>query len=128
MDVGQPIFSGLLGPSWYNPYRGQRWAPRRVTVRLGGPRAPGETLYVKGFCPLAQVSTGPLGVTLGIEGGPWQTFQLTRGDAEFSLELGLTPQLVGKKWVAVYVEVERVFTAPPDRRELGLAFGTFEIR
>jgi hypothetical protein len=49
-------------------------------------------------------------------------------DAKFETEFPLPPGLHGKPSVNVSVEVERTFKAPPDVRELGVVFGSFEIR
>jgi hypothetical protein len=128
VDVGQPVFAGQLGPSWYDVYQGSRWMPLRAAVRLGRPRTTSGKLLVDGFCPAAQVVGRPLRVLVGIDGIPLHVFWLSAGDARFHWALQIPPQLVGKQSVEVSVEVERTFTAPPDRRELGLSFGTFEIR
>ena len=128
VDVGQAAFARQLGPSWYEVYQGSRWMPLRATVRLGGPRAASEKLCIEGFCPAAQVAGRPLRVLVGVDGIPVQVQRLSIGDVRFRWALRIPPELIGKQSVEVSVEVERTFTAPPDRRELGLSFGTFEIR
>jgi hypothetical protein len=128
VEVGQPSFAPQLGPSWHRLESGHRWMPRRATVRLGGPRTAAEKLHVSGFCPAAQVAGRPLRVSVGVDGALIEAFQLSKGDAPFHLVLKLPPQLIGKQRVEVFVEVDHTFAEPPDRRELGLSFGSFEIR
>jgi len=128
VEVGEAAFARQLGPSWYRLESGHRWMPRRATVRLGGPRTAAEKLHVSGYCPAAQVAGRPLRVSVGVDGALLEVLQLSKGDAPFHLVLKLPPELVGKQRVEVFVEVDRTFTDPPDRRELGLSFGTFEIR
>jgi hypothetical protein len=128
VEVGEPAFARQLGPSWYNLESGARWMPRRATVRLGGPRAATEQLHVSGYCPAAQVAGRPLRVSVGVDGALLEVFQLSKGDAAFHLVLNLPLELIGKQRVEVFLEVDRTFTNPPDRRELGLSFGTLEIR
>ncbi len=128
VDAGQPSFAGQLGPTWYNLDSGHRWMPRRASVRLGGPRSPLDKIYISGYCPAAQTSQGPLRVTVEANGIPLGTWLLSKGDAQFELAGKFPPQLIGKESVDISVAVDRTFTLPPDRRELGLAFGTFEIR
>jgi hypothetical protein len=128
VDAGLPSFAGQLGPTWYKLETGHRWMPRRATVRLGGPRTAAAKLHVSGYCPAAQVVGRSLRVSVGVERKPLQVFRLSQGDSQFHLVLNLPPELVGKQRVEVYVEVDRTFTNPPDRRELGLSFGAFEIR
>lgn len=128
VDVGQASFSGQLGPTWYELDSGHRWMPRRASVTLGGPRTPLERLYVAGYCPAAQTRSGLLRVTIEADGIPLGTWPLTNGDAAFELAAKFPPQFVGKEAVEISVAVDRTFTSPPDRRDLGLVFGTFEIR
>lgn len=128
VDVGQPSFARQLGPSWYELDSGRRWMPRRATVRLGGPQSNADRLYLVGYCPAAQVAEGPLRVSVGVDGRLLKTFQLSQGAAPFQVATELPPELVGKERVDVFVEVDRTFSPPPDRRQLGLVFGTFEIR
>lgn len=128
VDVGQRSFARQLGPAWYELDSGRRWMPRRATVRLGGPRSTADRLYIVGYCPAAQVAGRPLGVSVGVDGRLLRTFPMSQGDAPFDLATDLPPDLVGKERVEIFVEVDRTFTSPPDRRELGLVFGTFEIR
>ncbi len=128
VDVGQVSFSGQLGPTWYEPDSGHRWMPRRASVTLVGPRTPLERLYVAGYCPAAQTRSGPLQVTIEADGVPLGTWPLTKGDAAFELAAKFPPKFLGKDAVEISVAVDRTFTSPPDRRDLGLVFGTFEIR
>jgi hypothetical protein len=69
-----------------------------------------------------------LRVTVNADGFPLGTWLLTVGDAQFELAAKFPPQLVGKDAVEISVAVDRTFTSPPDKRDLGLVFGTFEIR
>jgi hypothetical protein len=128
VDVGQASFARQLGPSWYDLDAGRRWMPRSATVRLGGPERASEKLYVSGYCPAPQVRGGPLRLIIAMEGARPQIFQLSKGDAGFELVVNLPSELIGRKRIDVTLEVDRTFKAPPDRRELGLSFGTFEIR
>ncbi len=128
VDVGQPSFAAQLGATWYEIDAGHRWMPRRASVRLAGPRTAREKLYLSGFCPAAQTRSGPLRIFVDANGHPLGVWPLEHGDASFEVAADFPAQLVGKDSIEVSVAVERTFTAPPDRRELGLVFGVFEIR
>jgi hypothetical protein len=128
VNVGERAFASQLGPTWYGISSGHRWMPETATVRLGGPLTAAEKLYISGFCPAAQLRDGPLWVAVRIDGGRDRIFWLSQGNAPFHLTMGLPKELVGKQQVDVSVEVARTFQDPPDRRPLGLIFGTFEIR
>ena len=65
-------------------------------------------------------------VTVAVEGGtlPPQTIR----SSGFELAFPLPASLAGKPALQVAVEVSRTFRPPSDPRELGLAFGSFEVR
>jgi hypothetical protein len=69
---------------------------------------------------------GPVNVTVTVDGVklPPQPVR----ESAFELAFELPAEAVGKSAVAVAVEVSRTFAPPSDPRELGLAFGTFEVR
>jgi len=52
--------------------------------------------------------------------------KISKGDAPFSFEFALHEN--GRPEIEVQVDVERTFSTAADRRNLGLAFGVFEIR
>jgi hypothetical protein len=128
IDVGSPLFTGQLGPTWHSIEGGFRWMPERATVVLGGPASPGAKLYLSGFCPAQQVASKPLGVTVRVDGITVGRARLSQPDASFDLIFPMPAQTVGKVKVEVAIEVERTFAAGSDRRALGLVFGTIAIR
>jgi len=128
VDAGKPWFADQIGAGWEPIDRGYRWMGRRAELTLGGPQKRGEILYVAGFCPARQVEAGPLELRVSLEGGPPQRAHLTRGDAGFELRFPLSDELIGKESVLVSLEVDRTFSPPGERRQLGLAFGLLAIR
>jgi hypothetical protein len=128
VDVGEAIFARQLGPTWSWIENGRRWMPQRATVRLRGPRSRDEKLYVSGWCPPQQVARRPLLLTFTAGGRKLPAPVELRRDQWFRTDLPLPPQLIGSAGIEVAVEVDRTFRAPGDLRDLGLVFGTFEIR
>ena len=128
VDVGQSIFAEQLGPTWREIHGRHRWMPKRATVRLGGPRAAAERLYVTGYCPAALVAQGPLSMTISVDGTPLPPVALSTPDSQFSFVFPLPARTVGKPAIEVAVEVAHTITDPLDGRQLGAAFGTFVIR
>lgn len=128
VDVGKPEFAGQLGSSWY-PIEsgGQRWMPKRATVRLGGPSAPGQSLVVSGYISPLQLKDGPLNMTVAVDGVPYKPVPLNQPNA-FERTFPLSKELVGKAVIEVSVEWDRVLTLPDDDRKLGGVFGVFAIR
>jgi hypothetical protein len=116
----------LLGPEWYAPEGGSRWMPRRATVRIGTLRSPSEKLYLSGFCSEAQ--PGPFPVRVAVNGTLLQEFPMHCVASRFHAILSLPGNLGQSRWLDLTIESGRTFRAGQDGRELGLSFGTFEIR
>jgi hypothetical protein len=127
LDVGDPLVADQLGPTWYPRESGFRWMPRTATVRMPGPRTSNQKLYVSAICIAAQLEKGPLAMTLTVDGVRLAPVHFT-DDGASTFALGLPPQTVGKSEIAISVEVARTVRVAGDPRDLGLAFGQFEIR
>lgn len=100
--------------------------PKRANVRLGGPTARGQRLYLSGHCPKVQLDQGPLPLTVAVDGKPLPPALIQPAAQQFELDFALPDELVGKESVEVAVEVGRTFKSYG--RELGVVFGVFEIR
>ncbi|HTQ57851.1 MAG TPA: hypothetical protein VMI94_25465 [Bryobacteraceae bacterium] len=128
LDVGDPLVADRLGPTWFDIESGFRWMPRAADLRMPGPRSAGQKLYVTAICPKAQLAKGPLAMTLTVDGVRLPPVQFTRGDVESTFAFGLPAGTVGKSEIDVGVEVSRTVRVGADTRDLGLAFGKFEIK
>jgi hypothetical protein len=126
VDAGDPRFQDQLGTEWYAMDQGFRWMPKRATVRMPGPVKKGQKLTVSGYCPAIQVAKGPLRMQVSVDGAPFPSVEIQKGDAPFSFEFPLPDD--ARPQIVVSLEVERTFSTPADQRSLGLAFGVFEIR
>jgi hypothetical protein len=128
VDVAQPAFERLLGPTWWAVEGGSRFMPRRATVRMSGPRAPGQKLYLSFWVPERLLAQGPARLSVSANGIALPAVTLAQGGVVLEPAFDLPPQLVGVEWMEIAVECERVFRAPPDVRDLSLRFGTFTVR
>jgi hypothetical protein len=126
VDVANEKLANLLGKTWYPRDKAIRWMPKRATVRLGGPTARGQRLYLSGHCPKVQLDQGPLPLTVAVDGKPLPPALIQPAAQQFEFDFALPDELVGKESVEVAVEVGRTFTSHD--RELGVVFGVFEIR
>jgi hypothetical protein len=128
VDVANPLAAPLLGPEWYAPDGNHRWMPERATLRMAGPGAAGQKLYLHGTCPEEQLRNGPLAVTVWIDGVALPAAAIRPGENSFELAYGLPEAATGRPVIEVAVRVARTFHTAADQRALGLAFGVFEIR
>jgi hypothetical protein len=126
IDLAIPLMQPFLGDGWYAAEDRHRWMAQQAGVRLSGPRNSAQTLHLAGFCPPAQVRSGPLTMTVTADGKPMKPALL--GEGAFDVSFPLSPELVGKKEIEVTIRVDRTFRPPNDARDLGLSFGVVEIR
>jgi hypothetical protein len=126
VDIGDPRQQDQLGPEWYVIDHGFRWMPKRASVRFRGPVTAGQKLIVSGYCPAVQVTSGPLGMYISVDGAGLPPVKIDKGDAPFSFEFALPQD--SRREITLEVEVERTFSTAADHRSLGLIFGIFEIR
>jgi hypothetical protein len=128
VDVANDLLAYLLGGGWYQNDGTHRWMPKRAIVRLGGPRSASGRLYLTGYCPAQQWEKGALPLTVAVDGALLSTVDIKPGTGRFDFDFALPPGMVGKESVEVAVEIGRTFAVPGDDRQLGVAFGVFEIR
>jgi hypothetical protein len=128
VDVSSPLTAYLLGPEWYPNDGNHRWMPKSASLRIGGPTARGQRLYLQGTCPPEQLRAGPILVTMTVDGSTLDPAAIHPQNDSFDLSIPLSDSAVGKKEIEVVVEVNRTFRAPGDNRDLGLAFGVFEVK
>ena len=128
VDVSNPLIAYLLGPEWYANDGNHRWMPGRATLRSRPPRRHGQELHLKGVCPPELLRAGPILVTVTVDGSTLATAGIHPRNNTFDLSFPLPGSVVGKDEIVVAVEVNRTFRKPPDNRDLGLAFGVFEVR
>jgi len=126
VDAASPLTQYLLGPEWYASDGDHRWMPRRATLRMGAPDAPGRKLYLRGDCPEEQLRAGPLEVTVSVDGSTFPAVAIR--ESAFELSFPLPDAEVGRGEMHVTIEVSRVIRPASDPRDLGLVFGTFEVK
>jgi hypothetical protein len=105
-----------------------RWMPRRATLRMGAPAGAGRKLYLRGECPEQLLRGGAVDVTVTVDVTALAPATIRPGQNEFELAFALPDTVVGRPEMRVTVEVSRFIVPAEDPRELGLAFGVFEVR
>ena len=127
LDVGSALAAPLLGPEWYPPDGNHRWMSKRASLRIAGPATEGQKLYLRGYYPAEQLANGPVTVTVTVDNSTLAPSAISVG-GNFDLAFALPANVIGQPSIAVAVEVSRTFRAGADIRDLGLAFGEFEIK
>jgi len=127
VDAGSQLAAPLLGPEWYAPDGNHRWMAKRASLRMAAPPAAGRKLYLRGYYPADQLPHGPLTVTVTVNGSALVPMAISAG-GNFELAFPLPAAAVGQPAIELVVEVSRTFRAGADLRDLGLAFGEFEVR
>jgi hypothetical protein len=128
VDVAGAAAEEYLRGEWYQPEGNHRWMGKKAGVVIAGPASPDEQLHLAGYCPGAQVVAGPLVARVLVEREQVGELRLTHGDAGFEAAFRLPSQVVGKASMEVTIQLDRTFRATGDDRDLGLTFGSFEVR
>jgi hypothetical protein len=130
IDMANPLVDYFLGTGWSPREQGFRWMTKQATLRLGGPATASDRLYVTGICPAAELSSGPLTLTLSVDGRALSSVQVTKGNTFFHFNFPLPAELMSKDSVEISIAVDHS-TQPPgmlDPGGLSVAFGVFEVR
>jgi hypothetical protein len=128
VDVGSSLYASKLGPEWYQVENGFRWMPKRATVMLAGPKSTAERLYVTGFGAAPALASGPVALTLRASGKELGSAEVKEPNQPFALNFALPAGLADQSVVPITIEASKTFHPAGDPRELGLIFGTFEIK
>jgi hypothetical protein len=127
VDVGDPQFASRLGPGWYREESGFRWMSKSAVVRLSGPAARGQSLFVSGYAPETVLQNGPIVLTACADGERLGDATIRPPGQRFQFRFPLPDRLVGKYLIQVRLEVDHTQRLPGDLRDLGVVFGTLEI-
>jgi hypothetical protein len=127
VEMGIASYADQLGPTWFGIEGSIRWMPKHATVRLRGPTAPGQQLYLAGFCPPLVVQAGPVEMQVSVDGRKLPSVWLREGGVAFSFNFPLPAEATGKDVVQIDIDLSRTLRPPGDARELGLAFSSLEI-
>ncbi len=127
INVGNDLFDTWVGTGWNPVEQGYRWMTRRGTVRLGGPRNASEALYLTVYVSDVVMNGQPLIVRVSVDGKPLEPASITN-TGRVDLRFAFPPEAVGRTSVEVAVEVNRWADREKYVKEMGLAFGVFEVR
>lgn len=128
LDVRLPVYSMHIGPGWWPAERNHRWMSQHATVELRGPlKSPGE-LVVRGWLTPQHVQAGPVQLAIAADGTALPPVSIGAQNLHFEVRRPLPANLEGKKRIMVELTVDRPLLLPTDGRQLGAAFGTFQVK
>jgi hypothetical protein len=125
VDVGDFLYSWLLGPTWLAPESGIRWMPGFATVRIGVP-AGGTRLELEGRCPELQLLVAPRHLIVLVDGQVAADTRIYVPESRFRRLFPMPAFLAGKKTVELEIRVDPVDRK--DGQDYGLVFGEIAIR
>lgn len=129
VDVGDPVYAPLLGPTWYPAENGYRWMPKTAKVKLSGPTSPSQNLHITGFAHSSLLAAGPVTLRFSADGYQIGSAEVRKPDEQFALDFAIPAGLVDREWMEITIEVSRVLRrGGGDTRELGMVFGTFALK
>ncbi len=125
-DVGNPIYSWLLGPTWLSPESGVRWMPGQASVRLRGPDRAGSKLELDGFFPAEQLKGKPRVLKVSVDGFPVGEITIHDPESSFHRLFDMPVAAIGRDSVEVELDVSPVDTR--GGQQYGMVFGKIAIR
>jgi hypothetical protein len=127
IDAGSALYSIHLGEGWHSAENGYRWMTKRASLEIAAPDSAGAVLTVQGFCSELSLKSAPVALTVSVDGQSYPPSRIDSSNAHFSFSYPLPPGTENKDALKVALEVDKTITMPPDARELGLAFGRFDV-
>ena len=125
VDIGNSLYSWLLGPEWLPVESGIRWMPGKATLRLGVPSG-GKRLELEGQCPSAQLSAVPRHLMVLVDGILVSDTRIYEPEEIFHRLISLPADMVaGKNMVDIEIRVDPVDRI--DGQDYGLVFGKVAI-
>jgi hypothetical protein len=132
VDVGNPLYNWLIGPSWLPSESGVRWMPGSATVRLRAPLQSNK-LLLEGFCPVDHLKRSPRHLKVSVDGVLIGEMQLTDPESDFrrlfDIPAALMDKLASEAGRADSVEVE-IRVDPVSRiggQDFGVVFGKIAL-
>ena len=107
VDIGNILYSWLLGPAWLPPEDGVRWMPGSATLRVGVP-AGGTSLELEGSCPETQLLAAPRHLMVLVDGVPAGDTRIYDPESSFRRLFPMPAVLAGKRSVEVEIRVNPV--------------------
>ena len=126
IDVGNSLYSWLLGPAWLPSESGVRWMPGSATLRLGIPVNGGSRLELQGHCPEAQLLQAPRHLMVLADGVVIGDTRIYDPESDFERLFPMPAVLAGKTAVDLEIRVDPV--VHKDGQDYGLVFGKVAIR
>jgi 4-amino-4-deoxy-L-arabinose transferase-like glycosyltransferase len=125
VDLGNPLYSWLLGPEWLPSQDGRRWMPSRATLQMQGPHS-GNKLSVDGYCPEEQLKEAPRHLIISADGIPVGETQINDPESSFHRLFAVPAALAGRDSVRVELRVDPA--ARIGGQDYGLVFGNIAFR
>lgn len=125
VDIGNSLYSWLLGPEWLPSDSGVRWMPAKATLRLGVP-AGAKRLVLEGQCPSTQLSAAPRTLMVLVDGKTVSDTRIYDSERIFHRLIPIpADMLAGKNSVEIGIQVDPVDRI--DGQDYGLLFGNVEL-
>ncbi len=125
LDVGNTLYSWLLGPTWLPPESGVRWMPGSATFRIGVPAAGGRRLELTGHCPESQLLVAPRHLIILADGDVVGDTRIYDPESSFHRLFPMPDVFAGKSAVELEIRVDPV--ERKDDQDYGLIFGKIAV-
>ena len=125
VDVGNFLYSWLLGPTWLPVQSGVRWMPADATLQIGVPPG-GKVLELEGECPRTQLLVSPRHLMVLVDGNVVGDTRIYDPESTFHRLFPIPVALLaGKDSVEIEIRVDPVHRI--DGQDYGVLFGKIAL-
>lgn len=127
IHLGVASYDSQVRDGWYPREGPSRWMSRRASVELAVPENR-RAVIVSAFCPPGILEAGPLRLRVTIAGVDLGEKAVSDGNIPFDLVFPIAEGTLLPESGLVQLELSRSTNLPGDERELGIVFGTIQIK
>ena len=124
--IGVTAYSYLLEGGWYAPDGDYRWMGKSARLQMGGSLKADAKLYLSGFCAPAQITNGPIRLSVFVNETALPVALIGNCDQPFQLSFPLNGFEKNQRLLLEF-RVDRTIQIAPDLRELGVAMNEVRI-
>jgi hypothetical protein len=124
-DLGNPLNSWLLGPTWLSPDVPVRWMPAEASVRLRVPEGHGNKLLLEGNFTEEQLSASPRHLTVFADGAAVGNSTISLPETDFRRLFDVPDSFARRESVEFRLHVDPVTRI--GGQEYGVLFGRIAV-
>ncbi len=126
IDVAKAAYGPLLGKGWHGVANRARWCEGLAELRIGGPKAKGQSLWVTGYVPETVLAGGAQELVVTANERKLPPVTISTAETPLHLQIPLPDSLVGEGEMSLQLRFSRVISR--QGRDHALIVRRLEVR